>query len=294
MPTTHACAKINLYLRVDKRLPSGYHEITSVMLPVPELYDTVSVEPSADGQLHMHCSDSSLPTDHRNLCVRAATVFAESATLDAHWTIHLRKRIPVAAGLGGGSSDAAAVLGMLNALHNQPLTGEQLHALAAQIGADVPFFLNPRPSLATGIGDQLRPIPAAVPMGIILANPGFPISARWAYEHWRAAPARPAAPATETVLNSLEGGCLLSVAEGLHNDLEFCSFHKFPVLDIVREAMFESGCLAVHLSGSGPTLFGICAPKDLHTTRRQLAATTKASVQTVATLAHCATLAHPE
>ena len=283
MPTTNACAKINLYLRVDGRLPSGYHGITSVMLPVPELCDTVTVDPSPDGQLHMHCSDSSLPTDNRNLCVRAATAFAESATLDPHWTIRLEKRLPIAAGLGGGSSDAAAVLGLLNTLHEQPLTSEQLHSLAVRLGADVPFFLNPLPCLATGIGDRLQPIPAASPMGVILANPGFPISARWAYAHWQSA-SRPAAPSPETILSTLAEGDLSSIAAALHNDLEHCAFRKFPVLDILREAMFDAGCLGVHLSGSGPTLYGLCAPEDLHPIHQRLADTADASVRTFAVL----------
>ncbi len=282
MPTTAACAKINLYLRVDERLLTGYHRITSVMLPVPELCDTVTVEPSADGQLHMHCPGSSLPTDHSNLCVRAATAFAESANLEPHWAIRLRKRIPVAAGLGGGSSDAAAVLGLLNDLHEQPLSAEQLHSLAARLGADVPFFLNSCPSLAGGIGERLRPIPAALPVGLILANPGFPISARWAYQHWQTAP-RPAAPPPEAILSPLAGGPLSSVAAGLHNDLEYCAFRKFPILDILREAILDSGCFAVHLSGSGPTLYGVCTLDELSAIHQRLADTVDASVWTFGT-----------
>lgn len=282
MPSRRACAKINFYLRVHGTRPDGYHRITTVMMPLPDLADEVVVDNGAAG-VHLQCSPSDLAAGEENLCVRAARAFSEAAGVVPAWQMRLEKRIPVAAGLGGGSSDAAAVLTLLNAMHDEALNPPRLHEVATRLGADVPFFLDAQAAVATGIGDQLDPFSPAVPFGLVLANPGFPVPARWAYRHW-AGVARPPPPDVAELVRTLRSGTPDKLAALLHNDLEYCVFRKFPMLDMVREAMLDAGCLAVHCSGSGPTLYGICEPADTPDVHRRVRDTVDESVWTCHTV----------
>ena len=251
-------AKTNLFLDITGKRADGYHELLTVFLPLPELSDQVSLEIVPREGIELACTAVEVPVDKRNLVWRAAQAFAAAAHVPPTWRFRIEKRIPVAGGLGGGSSDAAAALLLLNRAHGDILTKAILHELAAQLGADVPFFLNPVPAVATGIGDVLRPIPCAAPLELVVVNPGFPIATAWAYRHWADVP-RPTAPKIEALLAALAAGDPVAVAAHSWNVLEPAVCHKFPLLAMLLEGLRDEGCLAAHVSGSGASVYGICA-----------------------------------
>ena len=254
------CAKVNLFLKITGKRPDGYHELENIFWPLPWLKDTVTVTLKPSGGITMECGTPGVPVDESNLCWKAAHAFLEATDLPLSPHIVLTKRIPVAAGLGGGSSDAAATLLELNKLAGNPLDSTKLHAIATKLGADVPFFLNPVPSIATGIGEALSPVPSQGSCHIFLANPQFPVPASWAYKHWREDFIDTGATCTEMLALMKEGNWEKAFSV-IRNDLEYCIFKKFQILGIVREKMQELGISNVHVSGSGPTLFGLSSPK---------------------------------
>lgn len=257
------CAKVNLYLRITGVREDGYHELENVFWPLPWLCDTVEISPSnstgiklsGDGPLW----NDGIPTDNRNLCWRAVEAYLEAASISkADLHIHLTKCIPTAAGLGGGSSDAAASLLEMNRLFHGMLNQEKLHEIATGLGADVPFFLNPIPSLGCGIGEQLNPIDTTAELDLFLANPSFPVAASWAYKHWRESMPIASGSSLEENLAALREGNTDHIISTVRNDLEHCIKEKFPILNMIMERMSEYGIKGVHVSGSGPTVFGFC------------------------------------
>ena len=253
----NTCAKINLYLNIIRKREDGYHDLENLFWPLPWLYDTVEVS-LEDGGISMEIHGAELEADSRNLCWKAAQAFIDAIGLAISPHIVLTKRIPIAAGLGGGSSDAAATLLELNRRCGFPLDKSGLHYLATSLGADVPFFLNPVPSLATGIGEKLSEIPfnpKTADLDIILANPSFPVPAAWAYGHWKDAFVEGTA-SRDALLDAIKDGDIDAILQNVRNDLEHCIFAKFPILKMIRTKMEELGIEGVHVSGSGPTLFG--------------------------------------
>lgn len=251
-----APAKTNLFLDVLGRREDGYHEIRTVFAPLDAPADTVRVDPRGERGIGIACEHPHVPTDESNLCWRAARLFADATGCDARWRIEILKAIPVAAGLGGGSSDAAAVLRLLNDMHGLPLTEVTLRALALALGADVPFFLQPRLAVGEGIGERLRSLscPARIPM--VLLNPGFPSPVVWAYRH-HSRVSRPPAPNIELLIRSLSEGDLDGIARQTYNALEWALCDKFPLLRMLMEFLLDCGFLAAHVCGSGPTVYGI-------------------------------------
>jgi 4-diphosphocytidyl-2-C-methyl-D-erythritol kinase len=257
--STTTPAKINLYLDVRGRRKDGYHDIRTVFAALPGLVDTVSLEQVSAAGLSVCCDRPEVPTDERNLCWRAATEYASRVGLVPAWRVAIGKRIPVAAGLGGGSSDAAAALRLLNAgAAGRSLPPLALAELARKLGADVPFFLDPGVRLAEGIGEVLRPVACRSPVPVVLLNGGFPVPASWAYANLRRC-GQPEPPALAGLLAGLEQGEIAAVARHCFNALEFAVIDKFPLVELMLEFLRQSGCLAAHVSGSGPTVFGICA-----------------------------------
>ncbi len=254
-----APAKINLFLEVLGPRPDGYHAIRTVFLPVEGLADAVEVDFAAETGLFLTCTGPvAVPSGEDNICVRAARVFCQHFAVAERHHLQLQKNIPAIAGLGGGSSDAAAVLLVMSALHALPAERyAELVPLAAALGADVPFFLNPAPSLGAGIGDCLTPVALGAAVEILLLNPGFPLPVAWAYQKCRR-PAGLKPPAFQSLPAILAEGLTRDIAAIAWNDLEFAIFDKFPLLQILRERLLQLGALAVHISGSGPTLFAIC------------------------------------
>jgi 4-diphosphocytidyl-2-C-methyl-D-erythritol kinase len=254
-----SCAKINLYLRIIGKRADGYHDIQTLFLPLPELADELAVSLSDVPGITMSCSEPSLPTNQANLCVKAAELFCQQLGIAPHLAIKLEKRIPIAAGLGGGSSNAATVLRELRRLLAPELPADVLLKLACRLGADVPFFLDPQPAIAEGIGERLRGITVRTPLALVLAHPGFPVPASWAYGHWRRTTV-PALPPLTELLGALQGEDWRAVAALCGNDLEHAVLDKFPALGIIAARMAELGCAGIHVSGSGPSLFGLCEP----------------------------------
>ena len=255
------CAKINLFLKVLGTRADGYHELETVFLPIPELFDDVTVTPSDKPSLSISCNDHELETE-KNLCLKAARAFCSQTGLPQAFHVELVKRIPVAAGLGGGSSDAAATILQLNGFLQKPLSHGELVKLAATVGADVPFFLNPTPSAATGIGDILSPIDLSAKLNVLVVSPGIPIPVKWAYDHCKPQPA--------VTLDEFRQACASSSSEEIaklcHNDLEYAIFDKFPLIAMMRDHLLAKGALCVHVSGSGSSLFAIL-PQHRHDIR---------------------------
>jgi 4-diphosphocytidyl-2-C-methyl-D-erythritol kinase len=257
-PTTmRTPAKINLFLDVLARRDDGYHDLLTVFLPVESLSDDLLVESCSAPGVEILCSHPEVPEDETNLCWRAAMAFAAASKRPPAWRITVTKRIPVAAGLGGGSTNAAGVLRLLNEAFSHPLAPAELASLACSLGADVPFFLLDSPALATGIGEKLSPLASRAEFGLVLLNPGFAISAGWAYQHCRDRE-RPRPPAVDSTLEGLRQSDLRQIAAGTYNALEYAALHKFPLLELMQRFLLERGCLAAHVSGSGPTVYGLC------------------------------------
>ena len=239
-------AKVNLFLRVLARRPDGYHELVTVMQPL-SLADELTVTSGGPG-LTLTCDHPELPRGEDNLVWRAARLFQEATgrKLGVHLT--LVKRIPVAAGLGGGSSDAAGALLALNELAGTPLSAAGLHRLACRLGADVPFFLQAGPAVARGIGDRLTPL-ALPPYWYLLLNPGVPLSTRWVYGNLDLSRLL-AGPETEAWDPE-------HPEKWVRNDLETVALKRFPELRDFAEQMKRLGARASGISGSGPTVFGL-------------------------------------
>jgi 4-diphosphocytidyl-2-C-methyl-D-erythritol kinase len=252
-----AIAKINLYLDVVGRRRDGYHEIATVFMPLAAPADMITLEAGSPGELRVTCGHPGVPDGPENLCWKAAVAFAQEVGLEPAWRLVLEKRIPVAAGLGGGSSDAAAVLLALKRRYPGAVSSARLACLAARLGADVPFFLHPEPALGRGIGEVLTPVACGQRLGVVLVNPRFPVSAAWAYAHRGRVPV-PAAPPLEEMLAALAGASVVAVAALTYNALEYAVLDKFPLVRLLRDALLAQGCLCAHVSGSGPTVYGLC------------------------------------
>lgn len=287
-----APAKINLYLRVIRRRPDGYHDLVTFMQKL-DLADRLELRVS-DGGVRLACPGSDLPGNEDNLAFRAAAVFLERTGGRKGVEIVLHKRVPVAAGLGGGSSDAAAVLLGLNRLFPPGLEEDSLLQLAAGLGADVPFFVaRDDAAVATGIGDRLQPANPLKSCRVLLVNPGFPVSTRWVYENL--ALTRQGNPYIlgrgqardnyrEFLTDSQEAsdhggrGCsnnnLQSAARRnrgslrfrqlvsdelltASNDLETVTIGRFPEIGEIKEGLLAAGAGVALMSGSGPTVFGL-------------------------------------
>jgi len=266
-----APAKINFGLRLVGLRPDGYHEIESIFLPL-DLADDLCLDLCRDAEPRVTLAveheagtpRADVPSDDRNLAVRAARAFVESARLTAAVDIRLAKRIPSAAGLGGGSSDAGAVLRTLAAAFPDALRPDAVARLAGRLGADVPFFLDPRPALVTGIGERVEALTRWPALALVLVNPGVPLPTA---EVYRATDVLlpeltpPAAPSTLRarleVVGSVASDRPGALAPLLENDLEPAAVRLCPPVARLRERLRKVDALAVGMSGSGPTVFGV-------------------------------------
>jgi len=242
--TIQAPAKVNLVLRILGRRADGYHDIETLMVPV-KLYDEMDIEVSEGSGTVLECDEADIPTGPDNLVCRAVEVFQKHTGLRFHTRIALKKHIPSGAGLGGGSSDAAAVLKALDQLHETRLGSKTLEALAGMIGSDIPFFIRCRPAVCRGRGEVMQGADGILPARILLVKPPFPVSTGWAYQAWD--PDRRASSVRQT-----HGGIELV------NDLEDPVFEKFLLLPAVKSWLLEQEeVAAAMMSGSGSTMFAI-------------------------------------
>jgi 4-diphosphocytidyl-2-C-methyl-D-erythritol kinase len=252
--------KVNLLLNILGKRADGFHELETLMHPV-NLCDRLNFERGGSG-VSMTCSLPGLPVDSTNLVVRAAAAFLQTAQIHDGMRINLEKNIPLAAGLGGGSGNAATTLLALNELFGLPLGLDKLHELAASLGSDVPFFLQNRPALATGRGEQiapLEPFPALSGLAFLLIHPGFGIATAWAYRELALFPealqGRPGR--ARNLVSLLQAGDLARAGAEFYNSLEAPALRKYPVLALYQGFLRESGAVATLMSGSGSTTFAL-------------------------------------
>ena len=248
-----APAKINLCLHVLGKRTDGYHELAMAMQPVT-LFDDVTIRITAGAALRTICADLELATGEENIAAAAARLLLEEARCDCAVEIEIDKRIPVAAGLGGGSSDAAAVLLGLAEMLDLAFSLEQLAELGARLGADVPFFILRRAAWATGIGTQLEPLNPLPHAAYLLANPRIAVSTADVYRSLQLTRESEVASLKRFSVNTFEELCF-----SLHNDLESVVLPRYPQVAEVKQALLNCGAGGALMSGSGATVFGVFA-----------------------------------
>jgi 4-diphosphocytidyl-2-C-methyl-D-erythritol kinase len=244
---------LNVRLKVTGRRRDGYHELVSIMVPV-SLFDSLEVSVAEHGRINLTSRGFSVPEDDNNLVVRAAASFMARAHIEKGLDLRLTKRIPVAAGMGGGSSDAAATLLVLNTIWAGALPPEALHDLARHIGADVPFFLYGKPATARGIGDILDPISKWPEWCYVIVSPPVQISTSWVYANFHL---KKLTRDEWNYIKDFLGGDTLNISQILENDLETVTSASFPIIETVKKALLEAGAEGALMTGSGPGVFGV-------------------------------------
>ncbi|MFZ5570189.1 MAG: 4-(cytidine 5'-diphospho)-2-C-methyl-D-erythritol kinase [Thermodesulfobacteriota bacterium] len=244
-------AKVNFFLEVTGKRADGYHNLRTLMCPVG-LFDTIRLNFETDRTLVI-CDHPEVPADSSNLVHRAAVLFFHEIGIEQPVVITIEKKIPVGAGLGGGSSNAAAVLLGLNKYYNYLLSNDKLISMGARIGADVPFFILARPALATGIGERLSPCGKLVPYTMLLVNPGFPVSTALVFKNLNLRLTK----CKKKISNLPFKEDFLDVREYLCNDLETVTASMFPEIDGIKRSLLDLGARGALMSGSGPTVFGL-------------------------------------
>jgi 4-diphosphocytidyl-2-C-methyl-D-erythritol kinase len=250
-----APAKVNLTLYILGKRSDGYHDLDTVMQKL-DLADTVTLSRCEKPGVQLSCPGSELPEDESNLVWKAAAAFLQETGLEKKCgvSIVLEKKIPVAAGLGGGSSDAGCVLTGMNRLFQTELTEEALLRLAKSLGADVPFFVVPHSAVrATGIGDKMNFHGSLGNCSLLLVNPGFSVSTAWVYKNFTLTRADKDSILSDSRENDSMSGPLCP----LHNDLEAVTVKQYPELETIKRFMIDNGASGALMSGSGPTVFGI-------------------------------------
>lgn len=256
--TVKAAAKINLFLDILQLLDNGYHSLFMVMQSVG-LYDTVELEPVSGGKITITCSESALPTDDSNIAYKAAAAFFRAAGIDTEGLkIHIEKRIPFAAGLAGGSADAAAVIAGLNRLYKTDFSDKTLCEIGLTVGSDVPFCLTGGTMLVQDIGGVLSPLPDLPACFIVLAKPEQGVSTKGAYKAFDEF-GYIHRPDSCRMLNYAVNGSLKELCKYCGNVFEQCI--EVPERIEIKAIMRKNGTLCSQMSGSGPTIFGIFEDK---------------------------------
>jgi 4-diphosphocytidyl-2-C-methyl-D-erythritol kinase len=244
-------AKVNLRLDILGKRDDGYHEIRTVFQKI-SLADDLSIAIAKSG-IEITCDNPRVPLDETNLAYRAAHSLLNKHKIRDGVSISIKKRIPIAAGLGGGSSNAASTLMGINQLFALGMNPQELMRTGKDIGADVPFFIFGESALATGIGDKLEPLEVMPPLCFLLITPDFPISTAWAYRNVRRG-------LTNTNNNITIPKCinhLQDVITLLSNDLEHVVIPRYPLIQEIKDALLAEGAKGSLMSGSGSTVFGI-------------------------------------
>jgi 4-diphosphocytidyl-2-C-methyl-D-erythritol kinase len=253
----HAPAKINLFLKVLGKRPDRYHELLTLMCPIG-LYDEISLHFGVK-KTTIHCSDPAVPRDETNIAHRAAKRFFETAGITDGVHISIHKNIPVAAGLGGGSSDAATVLLGLNRFLGSPISKQQLLELGASIGADVPFFVFQKPAIATGIGEILEPYDGLKPHSVVLIYPGFGVSTADIFKKVNLRLTN----CKKIHSNSFFKNGVFDASRHIYNDLETISASLYPEIRSAKESILDGGAIGAAMSGSGSSVFGLFADPEI-------------------------------
>lgn len=254
-----AYAKINLGLDVVRRLENGYHEVKMVMQTVG-IYDELTFSRKETG-IVITTDSGELPTNEDNLIYKAAKLLMERYNVQEGVSIYLQKNIPIAAGMAGGSTDAAATLKGINALFDLGCTQEELKEIGVKIGADVPYCVMGGTALAEGIGEKLTSLSPAPDCFVLVAKPDINVSTKYVYEHLDAAGVEKH-PDIDGMVQAIEDGDLQGVLERMENVLESVTIVAHPIIDTIKTRMKELGALNSMMSGSGPTVFGIFTEKE--------------------------------
>lgn len=250
-----APAKVNFRLDVLRRRPDGYHDLRMLMQRVG-LCDELEISLQDTPGISVQCDGADLPVDDSNLVWRAAAAMLARTDQQTGVAIRLTKNIPVAAGLGGGSSDAATTLCGLNQLLELGLDDAELMRIGVKLGADVPFFVSGNPAIATGIGDVLTPVEGIPTLWLLLVNPGIHVSTAWVYQNLQLTTDKVAAK-IPVLYKSADDLCAI-----LANDLEAVTLKKFPVILEIKEQLMAAGARGALMSGSGPTVFAIFSDEN--------------------------------
>ncbi len=249
-------AKINLFLHITGKRPDGYHDLVTIMCCV-SLYDTIFLTTRVK-KTTVSCSDPEVPEDENNIAFQAADLFFKKLNKQDGVKITIKKEIPVAAGLGGGSSNAAAVFLGLNRCYRHPFSNDDLMDMGLSIGADVPFFLYGKPAVASGIGEKLEVYDGLPSYKILLVYPGFGVSTAEVYKNVDLGLTK----CKKTLKKTLLEECTFNAAYHLYNDLETVVVSRHPEIIAVKEALLSHGAKGALMSGSGPTVFGLFSDHD--------------------------------
>ena len=254
-----ANAKINLGLDVIRKRPDGYHEVRMIMQML-SLHDRVTIEKTDEPGIRLTTNLSFLPNDERNIAFKAAKQMQETFALPGGVSIQIEKRIPVAAGMAGGSTNCAAVLLGMNSLYDLGLDIEALKAIGVKMGADVPYCIMGGTALSEGIGEILTQAPPMPMCHILVAKPPFSVSTKEVYEGL-ALDQLKEHPDIDGILMALEADDLCGVTKRLSNVLETVTMARHPQIGQIKKLMLENGAMGALMSGSGPTVFGIFASR---------------------------------
>ena len=256
MKTVFAPAKINLCLHVTGRREDGYHDLATLMQRV-NVQDRLEITVSSGAEITACCPQLNLPPGVENIAVRAARLFLSYIKEECSVAVRIDKKIPAAAGMGGGSSNAASVLLALNDMLGVNLSQSELISIGVKIGADVPFFLYDQSAAwATGVGERLQPWSGLPPVTFVLVNPGIEVSTAWVFKTLGLTCSRPIAKIPRFPVRTS------GLVRLLHNDLEIVTCQRHPVITAIKERLLAGGAAGALMSGSGPTVFGVFDDQD--------------------------------
>lgn len=250
-----ALAKINLGLDVLRRREDGYHEVRMIMQTI-HLYDQLEIAKTKEQGIFITTNLDFLPTNENNLIYKAAKLLQDTCHIEEGVAVDLKKHIPVAAGMAGGSTDAAAVLYGMNEIFHLGLKRQELMELGVKIGADVPYCLMRGTALAEGIGEKLKSLPPMPKCPVLIAKPGIGISTKYVYENLKL-DENTIHPNIDAQLLAIQKGDLKTLAANMGNLLESVTISDNPIIEEIKQCMMENGALNAMMSGSGPTVFGL-------------------------------------
>ena len=258
--TRKAYAKINLGLDVLRRREDGYHEVKMIMQTV-DIYDVLTFVKAPADVFRLSVDSAQIPDDDNNLVLKAARLLFATAGIDAGVEVTLQKNIPVAAGMAGGSTDAAATLIGLNALYDLRFTTEQLQKIGVKLGADIPYCIMGGTALSQGIGEILRPLPAPPRAHLVIAKPDLMISTKYVYENLHANSLK-VHPNIDGMIEALSNQDLTKMCSLMGNVLETVTEKENPIITQIKDLMKEQGATGALMSGSGPTVFSIFTEEE--------------------------------
>jgi 4-diphosphocytidyl-2-C-methyl-D-erythritol kinase len=254
---TNSHAKVNLYLQIGKKLKNNYHKIESVMQMV-QLHDTILFEALDVDEIKIESNNKDLENED-NLAYKAASLLKEKFNVKKGIKIVIMKNIPLSSGLGGGSSNAANTLIMLNKIWDLNLSHKELIDMALSIGSDVPFFINAKSALVESLGEKIKPLKRSTSMNIVLVNPGIKVSTKWAYNEFDKLKSKPKVKETmvKDLVKALNKKEIKKVSENLYNDFDPIISEKYKVVKEIKLNFKKFGALNSLVTGSGPTVLGI-------------------------------------